>query len=99
MNTLKKKHLEQVVAYFIKIGRIPTQQEYRADPKVPIRPVLLRRFIGNYARVLRLVKHNFPNEWEILTEEPSEISEESSKISEEKKPTSPKVKKPEGKDV
>ena len=66
MNTLKKKYLEQLAAYFISKSKILTSKEYKAETDVPIRPVLIKRKLGNWARIIRLVKANFPEVCEVL---------------------------------
>lgn len=56
----KKKILKKLADYFAKKGAMMTPVEYKAAEDAPIRFMVVKRTIGSWARVLQMVKKNFP---------------------------------------
>jgi len=102
MNTRRKKFLEQLADYFIKNGGVMTEQEYKARRDVPIRPFFVKRYIGNWAKVLKLMEKSFPEVYEVTKPEPAEKKPEVKKTmtgTDSAPANKPAVKKPAVKEV
>jgi hypothetical protein len=56
----KKKILKTLADYFAKKGAMMTPAEYKAAEDAPIRFMVAKRSIGSWARILQMVKKNFP---------------------------------------
>jgi hypothetical protein len=56
----KKKILKVLADYFAKKGVMMTPAEYKAADDTPMRFMVAKRPFGSWARVLQMVKRNFP---------------------------------------
>jgi hypothetical protein len=56
----KKKILKTLADYFAKKGAMMTPAEYKAAEDAPIRFMVAKRAIGSWARIIQMVRINFP---------------------------------------
>ncbi len=68
--TKKRIYLQQLAEYFISTGRVLTKAEYDAATDTPIRSFFIKRTIGNWARMEKLLKTNHPEVYEVIKPEP-----------------------------
>lgn len=66
--------------FFLELGRIPTVQEYRSFSNVPLRWAGLKRFYGNWNRMLRFMAQMQPDIWAEIQNLGSETSNEDEEI-------------------
>jgi hypothetical protein len=62
--TRTKRIIKSVAEYFAKKGKVMNMKEYMAEEDTPHRARAIRKLTGSWARLLQLVKVNFPAEWE-----------------------------------
>jgi len=85
MNTKRKRLLEQLAAYFIQCGGVLTESEYKARKDVPIRYFFIKRYIGNWAKTMQLLKKNFPEVYEVVQKPLPKETATAKKVVENKK--------------
>jgi len=59
----KKKILKTLADYFAKKGAIMSPTEYKAEEDAPIRFMVAKRSIGSWARIIQMVRINFPEQY------------------------------------
>jgi hypothetical protein len=59
----KKKILKTLADYFAKKGTMMSPAEYKAAEDAPIRFMVAKRSIGSWARILQMVRMNFPEQY------------------------------------
>ena len=62
--TRTKRIIKSVAEYFAKKGKVMNMKEYMAEEDTPHRARAIRKLTGSWARLLQLVKVNFPEELE-----------------------------------
>ena len=79
----KKKILEKLAIYFAEKGAMMTPAEYKAAEDAPIRFMVVKRSIGSWARVLQMVKVNFPRQYAKAMAGPVPVVSKAKKTSKE----------------
>ena len=62
--TRQKAIIKAVAEYFAKKGKVMDMKEYMTHDDTPHRARAVRKFTGSWARLLQMIKVNFPAEWE-----------------------------------
>lgn len=62
--TRQYRIVKAVAEYFAKKGKVMNMKEYLAESDTPHRARAVRKFTGSWARLLQMIKVNFPAEWE-----------------------------------
>lgn len=71
----KQMVLNKLVEYFIREGEILSYKEYASRKDTPVRPIIVKRTIGPWSRVLAFIKKYYKEEYELLMSEGSIDSE------------------------
>ena len=89
----KKKILKTLADYFAKKGAIMSPAEYKAAEDAPIRFMVAKRSIGSWARVLQMVRTNFPVQYGKAMAGPAPAASPKPKIASTAKAAPKKAKK------
>jgi|TARA_B100001079_G_scaffold249822_1_gene240896 hypothetical protein len=65
--TRTKKIVKSVAEYFAKKGEIMNMKTYIAQDDAPHRARAIRKLTGSWARMIQIIKVNFPEEYEKAT--------------------------------
>ena len=89
----KKKILKKLADYFAKKGAMMTPVEYKAAEDAPIRFMVAKRSVGSWARVLQMVRTNFPVQYGKAMAGPAPAASPKPKIASTAKAAPKKAKK------
>lgn len=80
MSSVRKRKfmLRKLNTYFVRLGYIPSEQEYNASSNVPYRREIIKKYLGGWARMVNYLQFYYP-EWK-ETVEPEQEPQETPKI-------------------